>query len=118
MNTKHTPYTQGPWNWGARYICKPMTKRVIYTNDHDDEVKSETHSYELLAQCMPEDYASEKWEEIARLMSAAPDLLEASQAILPWAQESDHGGPDIGADLTKARAAIEKATGASHVHDQ
>ncbi|CAJ0701740.1 hypothetical protein LMG19089_02915 [Ralstonia edaphis] len=56
--------------------------------------------------------------ENAFLFAAAPELLEALQAILPWAQESDHGGLDIGADLTKARAAIAKASGASHVHDQ
>lgn len=118
MNTKHTPYTQGPWTWGARYICKPMTKRVIYTNDHDDEVKSETHSYELLAQCMPEDYASEKWKEIARLMSAAPDLLEALIALRKAELEDDSSDVSIGLLRDMADAAIAKATGASHVHDQ
>jgi hypothetical protein len=32
--------------------------------------------------------------------------MEALQSVLPWAQEQDAGGPDIGADLAKARAAI------------
>jgi hypothetical protein len=47
----------------------------------------------------------------AALLAAAPDLLEALRRVLPWAELEDCGGPDIGADLSCARAAIAKATG-------
>jgi hypothetical protein len=49
----------------------------------------------------------------ARLIAAAPELLEALCRVLPWAREQDVGGPDIGADLDFARAALSKATGES-----
>lgn len=45
----------------------------------------------------------------ARLIAAAPDLLEALQALLPDAEANHCGGPDTGARLQRARAAIAKA---------
>lgn len=54
----------------------------------------------------------------ARLIAAAPELLEALQAILPIAEEYRKGGEYSGSadirdwpEITCARAAIAKATG-------
>lgn len=47
----------------------------------------------------------------ARLIAAAPDLLDALQLILPDALASHVGGPDTEARINAARAAITKATG-------
>jgi len=56
-----------------------------------------------VAACGPTEKGSEQQEANARLISAAPDLLEALQAML----DEDDGG--YAAD--KARSAIYKATG-------
>jgi hypothetical protein len=48
--------------------------------------------------------AGEEVKANARLIAAAPDLLEALQALMPGAEA-------MGWDVSKARAAITKATG-------
>lgn len=50
----------------------------------------------------------------ARLIAAAPELLEALKALVEDAQYQDHfcGAPDL-CPIIKARAAIAKATGQS-----
>ena len=89
---KHTP---GPWK-----VSKPrksyMNGEMMFRIDGADVVK---------------DY--EDWgftEESARLIAAAPDLLEALQAM---ATEFDSGDVNDGewAAIQKARTAIAKATG-------
>lgn len=47
----------------------------------------------------------------ARLIAAAPDLLDALQSILPDAVANHVGGPDTELRINSARAAITKATG-------
>ena len=49
----------------------------------------------------------------ARLIAAAPDLLEALQAIMPDAIGNHIGGPDTQARIDAARSAIAKATGSA-----
>ncbi|MFS2027104.1 hypothetical protein [Massilia sp. CT11-137] len=51
--------------------------------------------------------------EAANTMLAAPDLLEALQALLPDAVGNHIGGPDTQARIDAARAAIAKATGSA-----
>lgn len=58
-----------------------------------------------------------RWPERARLIAAAPELLEAAQAYLRWCEKSLGAGP-VGNPRThlwhneQIRAAILKATGA------
>jgi hypothetical protein len=55
-------------------------------------------------------------KKTARLIAAAPDLLEALMRILPMAEDDafQYGGkPDEDGDIVFARAAIAKATGES-----
>lgn len=98
MNTKHTP---GPWifyadtpstdpNW---HIVTTANRMVVLANVHI-EPGNET----ALAN--------------ARLIAAAPELLEQLQEMVRLAEHEGWEG------FEKARAAIAKATGASHVHDQ
>lgn len=56
-------------------------------------------------------------EANARLISAAPDLLEALTNLLLWAQEVHRAGPHAKlnyAGMDDARVAIKKATGVWH----
>ena len=93
---KHTP---GPWtitvyppdDYGAEDLC-------AYIDGNRKHV----------AHCMPPDGTSTELRDAnARLISAAPELLEALQLLL----EQDDNGEDEIWVRNKARAAIAKATG-------
>ena len=100
MTTKHTP---GPWavdgtNVGIPLRCFNGEALQEFSTLGDSEV------------CTDEDEAN------ALLIAAAPDLLESLQSVLAFFREFD--GPDVFDEieceaLTKARAAIAKATGES-----
>jgi hypothetical protein len=105
-----TKYTPGPWSWGAKYIAKPISKRVVCVNEYDEECTTDQVYYDLLAHCMPDSYDSPQWEANARLMAAAPELLEALQMYLvevPIDEVCDYAEQC----KAKARAAIAKALG-------
>lgn len=111
MSAQHTP---GPWSyrsqphddWGTvragRYIiCQARNPAVDY-DDLDEYRRTRTDPYEANA----------------RLIAAAPDLLEACEALIAY-DEGDDDAPDAGVKmmidydhaLTLARAAIAKARG-------
>lgn len=58
--------------------------------------------------------SGEREEANARLMAAAPELLDAARTALEWAERyedlCDEGGGIIAQDLSAVRAAIAKAT--------
>jgi len=90
MDAKHTP---GPWN--------------IYFNSQDDFVirkmfpdGQESHS---IAHC-------HSGADNARLIAAAPELLEALQALIDM-DVAYQRGPKVNQAVENARAAIAKATG-------
>jgi len=60
-----------------------------------------------VAACGPTNEGQEQQEANARLIAAAPDLLEALEAVVAWLEQGDHEG-----ELhTMATAAIAKAKG-------
>ena len=90
MNKQHTP---GPW--------------AVYVNAHSDIVirKMSKDGFELCAIArVSGGYAN------ARLITAAPELLEACERLLAWDYFHEAGGR-VQEDAEFARAAIEKATG-------
>ena len=93
--SKHTP---GPWRVK---IYKPYRSEAIIVND-DGEIAS------VDLACMP------GAEEDAHLIAAAPDMLEALEAVEAWWNahgiEGDHR---TDAFCTLARTAIKKARGQS-----
>ncbi len=100
MKPKHTP---GPW------ISYDMGSgiRICPKSVEDDLLPSLSASQNSLAICRPPTpWSDEIWEEIkanAKLMAAAPDLIEALEASLPYTR----GTPE----WKMARLAIDKAKG-------
>lgn len=101
MGTQHTP---GPWrwdeSWGAIVVDRPDMQRLICPMWTGCD-----------RACMGRDVVDEDLAN-ARLIAAAPDLLEALKSCLPDLAHyvSKHGpGPDKRLDA--ARAAIAKAEG-------
>ena len=86
---KHTP---GPWKL-----------------DDDDAVIGITDDGGNIVCLGPEGWEKSmaRWEANARLIAAAPELLEALQSIVGELDE----GEVWGSSITKAKAAIAKATG-------
>lgn len=90
----HTP---GPW-----FITGSMTKYV--------EARIPGRMIQEVAACGPtaaDDGYGEQQMANARLIAAAPDLLEALSEVVEWLEHGDHAGPMH----SKARAAIAKARG-------
>lgn len=86
MTTQHTP---GAWKVGSKY--------------KNDIVCNSTHL--TIARAMLQ---NEEYEANARLIAAAPELLEA---LIELANECDIVSGDAQAAILKARAVIAKATG-------
>ncbi|MCK4121358.1 hypothetical protein HFK83_03100 [Ralstonia pseudosolanacearum] len=98
MNTKHTP---GPFFVTPKFEVGPISKEDDQTNGMVVPIA---------------DVYGENCEHDARLFSAAPELLEALQAICD--EQDERQGYASYETYDKARAAIAKATGASHVSQQ
>ena len=109
---KHTP---GPW---TSYPCNlERYSRVITANGAmvqiamTKEVYGDRRTYE----------PGEETTANARLIAAAPDLLEAAKLVIAWYEaENDHKGTDFWQRVAMCResedalrAAIAKATGAA-----
>lgn len=95
MNTKHTP---GEW-----FTCRGVSSIYI-------EARLRQGVVQEIAACGPTEAGHEQQEANARLIAAAPELLEALQAVVAVADRATD-------EFDRARAAIAKATGASHVQD-
>lgn len=100
MSAKHTP---GPW--------KVITERSA--NDAFVFEIAEVSSYRVIPDRA--DTFSEEGDAFAdaRLIAAAPELLEALQEVLPMLENllMIRGDPEPGSIGYRARAAIAKATG-------
>ena len=96
-------YVKGPW--------------ILDDGAHDDLVDAEYHFIDAGSGCIATDepgfgIAGCMSIHDARLMAAAPDLLEALQDLIGWVPSSSHWHTDAPMKtLERARAAIAKATG-------
>lgn len=82
-------YTPGPWYWNPDYLCSGHGKESIVIMGHDPEYDGLMHT-----------------EEDANLIAAAPDLLEALDALVK-SHAPDANFPAV----NNARVAIAKAIG-------
>ena len=100
MTTKFTP---GPWYVGSgTYEGRNIYSVASVTDD-------EGFTYQPIV-ASAEDDGIDCWDANARLIAAAPDLLEA----LKWmVLRTEEGGYSDGKCLEEARAAIARATGES-----
>jgi hypothetical protein len=103
--SQHTP---GPWKAFGRGIF--MGDLLVGTTTHTSDVEKSPYGK------FPE---SEACEANARLIAAAPDLLEAAQSVLDYADMDEflsdaHNNAVFGIraeDLRELRAAMSRATG-------
>ena len=91
----HTP---GPWVT----IRSGMRDNSAVATIEEKPPEMEEPNYWLVAQA---NTLRDEWEANARLIAAAPDLLEALEMLLEF--------PKTGPAITAARAAIAKATGSA-----
>ena len=110
MSAQHTPGklppeclkpTQGPWSQSHR-----LNKRGSYSTEVYDSNGEEIATLAWYP-VKTEFGIGTNREANARLIAAAPELLEALQAVL----EKYEYGNSMGTSLDDARAAIAKATG-------
>lgn len=96
MNAKHTP---GPWR-AEEWRCHAATTVLV---DDDTCLTGKR----VIAEC--------ETEEDAHLIAAAPELLDfVAEYLDAW-----HSGMAGDSSMRRlAESLFEKATGASHVHDQ
>lgn len=88
--SKHQP---GPWKCAATGLARSgMPEYEIHWSDAGECVAEVVHG-----------------EANARLIAAAPELLEACQAALSYGNQGDH--PEHGSVNTMLRSAIAKAKG-------
>jgi hypothetical protein len=98
MSTQHTP---GPWIGAGPSFGDPFpryTTSIVTEREHDDEGIVEICE-------LPFHHRDDENEANARLIAAAPDLLEALQFVM-----SAHG-EQLDTAFAQAHAAIAKATG-------
>ena len=100
MGIKHT---QGPWVLGESSEGRHF--RAVNAREHSELA---TVVWVMEDDDM-EGAQSPKCEANARLIAAAPDLLEALEEVVQWLELGDHEGQMH----SKARAAIAKARGES-----
>lgn len=92
MNTNNTKHTPGPW----------------WVDDNGCVAAGHGDTYETIA-IMHDWQGDSEREANARLIAAAPELLEALRAVLDEIDENECG-QSLSVRIGKARAAIAKAT--------
>jgi hypothetical protein len=110
-------FTPGPWDagWGIG-LSGPTTPGISapFCGGDDWPYEPVRKGEETIAVCPKQDVHAGSHTANARLISAAPDLLEALQNIVKsLAEQDDEGLIEHAEPMQKARAAIRKATGES-----
>lgn len=109
-----TPYTPGPWKTEHRKGADAMYRTEIFSEQHGGIATCEW-TPKHCGNGVIETYR----EANARLIAAAPELLEAAKLVLEWYEaEDNHSGTDFYQRMQMCRdsedavrAAIAKATG-------
>ena len=97
--SKHTP---GPWKvFNSKYADKPGIET-------DDETFSVVVFGKISESCGVDGRTEDEKQANAKLIAAAPDLLEALQAIVNWLESPADALSDK--DFNAAKEAIKKAT--------
>ena len=96
-------YTPGPWEAMGTWVRSPM---------HQPEGLPRGVQ---IAECRDGYFLpfTEEAKANARLIAAAPELLEALVEALAFCEANTYGGDDTAALIVKARAAIAKAAGST-----
>ena len=104
-------FTPGPWGDGNEAICVKIDRErpwasTVFRRDHDG---SEANALVAMT------FAGSVDEAVAnaRLIAAAPSLLEALNSVRDWIRyELEPGAPDASVMLIAIEAALSKALGA------
>jgi hypothetical protein len=91
----HTP---GPWTSGRAIPADDTVARIVRAGD------------DHIAVVMDLDGAAQEAVDNARLIAAAPDLLDALKRVMRHVP-AGAGGASLGDDMYRARLAITRATG-------
>ena len=100
MSSKHT---DGPWVLDGHNMSSII--RCTVPRGHPD-AKHTCGDYETIADCK-----GDNWKANARLIAAAPELLEAAICALGQLTGNMDGNADLGEPREMLRAAIAKAEG-------
>lgn len=108
MSGSKPAYTPGPWRVDPRHCCDVETLSGVQITAALSEAEV-GEEWQIIGPCPSLDEA----EANARLIAAAPDLLEALKRTLEYAEDHQAAQPndETFADLALIRAAIAKATG-------
>lgn len=106
---KHTP---GPWGI-CKWDSKTIEARIQYLHEDDEDAEPESI---VVADVYGGDLEGREADANARLIAAAPELLEALKELIAWGLESLPGEVSLGysgieQDIAHAKAAIAKALG-------
>ncbi|MFD0669737.1 hypothetical protein ACT80S_18605 [Ramlibacter sp. MAHUQ-53] len=103
-------FTRGPWEIGLVVNEETPSTHILSQHDHyDDDDKPVLNGGCDVALCFGSDQAAN-----ARLIAAAPELLSALANLLADATALGIEDSPYSGAVAEARAAIAKATGASH----
>ena len=101
-------HTKGPWIWNGGYLISYIPDKFSAGGYQDFEIIADDGSaHGEYSATLDPDSAD------ARLIAAAPDLLEALEGVLSWHDDADnlHKPLEVRAAYMRARAAIARAKG-------
>ena len=101
MNAKHTP---GPWNIGSSDL--PVSRMSIHCKGHKESCHS---TVALMVSRMTIGISHDEELANARLIAAAPEMLEALEKLLSIQERGDVAS--WANEWGEARAVVAKATG-------
>jgi len=104
-------YTKGPWEFDGEYVWAQSIRGYVASTETEDVMSG---------RCVPINMAADVAKANGLLIAAAPELLEACEAVMAWWEEHQYDSYGDAGDeynvydedpemVVKARAAIRKA---------